>query len=62
MFLCFSVFLSKKLSDFDFSVEGVDEFLVVRDGYDCGVGEGAEVVNHEVDRLCIKGRGGLVEQ
>ena len=39
MFLCFSVFLSKKLSDFDFGVEGVDEFLVVRDGYDCGVSE-----------------------
>ena len=50
------------LSDFDFSVEGVDEFLVVRDGYDCGVGEGAEVVNHKVNRLCIEGRGRLVEQ
>ena len=62
MFLCFSVFLSKKLSDFDFSVKGVDEFLVVRDGYDCGVGEGAEIVNHEVDRLCIEGRCGFVEQ
>ena len=54
MFLCFSVFLSKKLSDFDFSVEGVDEFLVVRDGYDCGVGEGFEVIDNEVNRLSIK--------
>ena len=54
--------LENNLSDFDFGVEGVDEFLVVRDGYDCGVGEGAEVVNHEVDRLCIERRCRLVEQ
>ena len=62
MFLCFSVFLSKKLSDFDFSVEGVDEFLVVRDGYDGGVGEGFEVVDDEVYRLSIEGRGRFVKQ
>ena len=29
VFMFFCLFLSKKLSDFDFSVEGVDEFLVV---------------------------------
>ena len=62
MFLCSSVFLSKKLSDFDFAVEGVDEFLVVRDGYDGGVGEGFEVVDDEVYRLSIEGRGRFVKQ
>lgn len=43
------------LSDFDFAVEGVDQFLVVGYGYDCGVGEGAEIVDDEVDGLGIEG-------
>lgn len=47
--------LENNLSDFYFSVEGVDEFLVVRDSNDCGVGEGLEIVNHEVNRLCVEG-------
>ena len=54
--------LENSFSDEEFAVEGVDEFLVVGDGYDGGVGERFEVVDDEVDRQSIESRSGFVEK